>query len=197
MTDNDQHNQANRHRRDPSAPVEQQEHETHITALVLLSLATIIAIAIIFAVSQNTADLDPGNYDDETGTTTQQVTEPDDETNGYAVPVETVQSTDVSGLSELPSDLPIPEDAEVTRNTTADIGQSGTQRIYMYNTSESISDMVSAYESWMSQSDFSVTDTETNDSNATLRSETENEQLVVSITQRDGGREVQVNYVNN
>jgi hypothetical protein len=194
--DNEQ-NKPDMHRRDPSTPVGEKEHETHVTALVLLSLAAIIAITIIFAVSQNTTtDLNPNTYDD--STSTPEVTEPvDEETNGAAVPIETVQTSDVSGLSGLPANLPISEDGEEIRNYSSSVGENRTQRVYMYRTTDSVTNLVSAYESWINQSDFSMTDNEMNNSNATLRSETENEQLIVSISSSDGDRQVQVNYINN
>lgn len=183
-----EHNQDNVHRRDRSQPPGDQEHETHVMALVLLSLATIVIITIILSVNREVTDLNPNTYDDE-------ITQPADETHGAGVPIEPVKTTEVSGLSELPSNLPVPQDAETIRNYSSDIGETGTQRVYMYSTQETISDLVSIYEDWVSDSDFTVTDKEVNGDNATVRTEAQNQKLIVSVSSGENGRDVQINYI--
>jgi hypothetical protein len=186
-----EYNQTNEHRRGRSQPDMDSEHETHTTALVLLVLATLVIVVVILAVSRTPdKDLSPGNYGN-------QITQPADETHGAGIPVEFAQASEISDTSGLPDDIPIPENADVMQNYESAIGDNGTQRVYMYSTTDQRSELSDLYQNWVDNSEFTLDDSSESNQNTTLRlSQGQNEQLIISITALENTQEVQINYIN-
>jgi len=159
-----------------------QEHETHWTALTLLALGSLVVIVVILLVAQNQPETPAES-------TTTQV---DKESHGSVIPVEQVQTKKQSALSGFPEDMYAPGDREIVRNFSADLTDTTSQRVVIFDTNKSAQTLKDGFQQWLDQSAFAVTDT----SETTIRSENGSKQLIMSISETDDSRRrVQVNYI--
>jgi hypothetical protein len=181
MPDDLNNNQSNNINRRPH---EGREHETHWTALILLALGSLVVIVVVLLAAQNQPETPP-----ETTTTTQV----DQESHGSVIPAEQVQTQKQSGLSGFPEGMYLPDDREIVRNFSADLTDTTQQRVVIFDTDTSIQDLKDGFRQWLDQSSFTETDT----SETTIRSENGSEQLVMSISETDDSRRVQVNYLTD
>jgi len=168
-------------------------HETHTTALVFLVLTVVVVVGVALSLSGNgpakIGDYRLGDLDNPNQQST--TTQVDQESHGSIIPVEQVQAEEQSGLSGLPNDMYLPEDREIVRNFSADLTDTTSQRVVIFDTDASTQTLKDGFRQWLDQSDFTVTDT----SETTIRSENDNRQLIMSISETDDSRRVQVNYI--
>jgi len=168
---------------------EASEHETHTTSLIFLALATLVIVGAVLAVNRSSPSLNPGNYDQED--TTVPKNQPSQESHGSVIPTENVQTQDQSGLSGFPEGMYLPDDREIARNFSADLTDTTSQRVVIYDTNRGAQTIKDDFTQWVESSSFRVTDT----SETTIRSNDGSEQLIMSISDTDDSRRVQVNYV--
>jgi hypothetical protein len=184
------HNQSQENNQPDAGVQPDREHETHTAALALLVLATLVVITVVLSVNQEVTDLSPDNYG-------QQASEPiNNETHGAGIPVEQVQTTDQSGTSGLPSNLPVPNNAEVLQNYQNPAGDNATQSVYLFSSPDSVTSLANTYQSYFADSDFTIDNTSQSDSSTALQaSNTQNQRLIISINSKNGSSEVQINYI--
>ena len=170
-----------------------EDHETHTTALVFLVLTVVVVVGVALSLGGDgpakIGDYGLGDLDNQNQQST--TTQVDQESHGSIIPVEQVQAEEQSGLSGLPNDMYLPEDREIVRNFSADLTDTTSQRVVIFDTDTSTQTLKDGFRQWLDQSDFTVTDT----SETTIRSENDNRQLIMSISETDDSRRVQVNYI--
>ena len=171
-----------------------EDHETHTTALVFLVLSVVAVVGVALSLGGDgpvkTGDFYNQNQQPPT-TQVDQVDQVDQESHGSVIPVEQVQAEEQSGLSGLPADIYLPEDREVVRNFSAELTDTTSQRVVIFDTDASAQTLKDGFTTWVSQSNFAIT----SQSEGTIRSENDNKQLVMSISETDDRRRVQVNYI--
>jgi cytoskeletal protein RodZ len=185
-----EYKQSNESRRQ-NQPDAAGEHETHTTALVLLVLITVAVIAIIL-VYANQANQSQPQQPDPVATTTTKKAEP---SNGYTVPTSEVETTDVSGQSGLPEGVSVPSNAEIISSYRAAFGNTGTQRVLIYDTQSALNQITDTYETSLTDAGFSVDTGSQQTDSVTLKSSRGADELIVSVTQTQDSRRVQFNYV--
>ena len=170
-----------------------EDHETHTTALVFLVLTVVVVVGVALSLGGDgparIGDYGLGDLDNQNQQST--TTQVDQESHGSIIPVEQVQAEEQSGLSGLPNDMYLPEDREIVRNFSADLTDTTSQRVVIFDTDASTQTLKDGFRQWLDQSDFTVTDT----SETTIRSENDSRQLIMSISETDDSRRVQVNYI--
>ena len=185
-TDNNQPQSTHPHQRNVHG------HETHWTALLLLVLgALLIIVVILLAAADQTTQ--------PTKTPPTADTQVDQQSHGSVIPVENVQARDESGLSGFPDGLSVPDDAEMVRNFSADLTDTTSQRVIIFDTTMTTSDIVGQYQQWLSQNSYDVTtesDSNANGDAVSIRSQKDSKRLIFSIgNQNENERRVQVNYL--
>jgi len=140
-----------------------------------------VVIVVILLVAQNQPET-PSEA------TTTQV---DQESHGSIIPTEQVQTKKQADLSGFPKGMYVPEDREIVRNFSADLTDTTSQRVVIFDTYKSVQTLKDGFQQWLDQSAFEVTDI----SETTIRSKEGEEQLIMNISPNDGRQRVQVNYV--
>lgn len=163
------------------SPQQHKQHQTHVTALVLLVLTTLVVVFIALSM----ASPQPANrsVDSDAQDQNQQVT--------------SSQMQQVSGTTGLPADLPIPESATITQNYRNDLTDDQTQRILVFQTSESMdgNQLADNLQTWATQHEFSVTQRSRTNGSGTMITERGGGQLIISWSQTQESTRVEINYV--
>jgi len=165
-----------------------REHETHTTSLVLLAIATLVVIVVVLTFNQEVNNLNPGTYND------QQV-QVDQESHGAVIPTEQVQTQKQTNLTGFPEGMYLPEDREIVRNFSADLTESTRQRVVIFDTGQSMDQFRQKFGDSLKTTSFQFADSSSSQKSSSLRVEDGNQKMIVNISEHDGQRRVQVNYL--
>jgi len=165
-----------------------QEHETHGVALTLLALATLVIVVVVLILQEEVNSLNPGTYDN------QQV-QVDQESHGAVIPTEQVQTQKQTNLTGFPEGMYLPEDREIVRNFSADLTESTRQRVVIFDTGQSMDQFRQKFGDSLKRTSFQFADSSSSQKSSSLRVEDGNQKMIVNISEHDGQRRVQVNYL--